>query len=178
MAKPQPKKNFQIRRMFGLAKQFAEVSGRETKDYIEEVIFCQIERNPPISDLTFDEANAVIKSLGGDPFRAYGNSKRNENYKKQQAGIKTIETDAHLRKIEDLAGKLDWDADRLRGFCQRQIKRDTPTTTEEGNKVLEGLKAMVNRKNNVVSFPKAKGRSPHGSKGASSSSQPSFRRVA
>lgn len=171
MRKEKPKTNAQLRRIFGLAKPQAELRGMKADEQIEETIFCNIERNPRISDLTWDEANAVIKALGGDPFPAYGNSRRNVNYKKQQAGIKTIETDAHLQLIEELAAKLGWDEARLRGFCQRQIKRDSPTTTEEGNKVVEGLKAMAKR-DGVIQFPQRR------TAGGSPAKQPSFRRVA
>lgn len=167
MPKTQPKKNFQIRRMFGLAKPFAEVSGRDTKEYIEEVVFCQIERNPNMSDLTFDEANKVIIALGGEPFRAYGNSKRNENYKKQQAGVKSIETDNHLNFIDELA--------RLRGMTPEGVEKLAtrmrlpwpPRTTAEGNKIVEALKAM-NKRDGLS----------HSATGTQESAEPKFRRVA
>ena len=176
MSKTQPKKHFQIQRMFGLAKAPADMYGGDIHDHLSAIAHVETNgRTGSLKELTFDEANKVIVALGGEPFRAYGNSKRNENYKKQAAGIKTIETDAHLRKIDDLAAKLGWDADRLRGFCQRQIKRDVPTTTEEGNKVLEGLKAMVKRQANVVTFPT---RNPEPETLNQIPAQPSFRRVA
>ena len=37
------------------------------------------------------------------------------------------------------------DATRRKGFCQRQIKRDTPADTAEAEKVIEGLKAIILR---------------------------------
>lgn len=169
MTKTQPKKHFQIQRMFGLAKDKAAAAGMDTKEYLEQLADqVTLGETSSLKPLTFEQANDMITVLGGDPFRAYGNSKRNENYKKQQAGIKTIETDAHLKLIDEYAAKLGWDADRLRGFCNRQIKKDVPTTTAEGNSVLEGLKAMANRAGNVAQFPKA----------AAKTAEPTFRRVA
>src|SRR5947209_8535594 len=105
MPKAQPKKHFQVQRIFGLARTQAELRGVTTKEQIEEVIFVTIDRNPRISELTFDEANKVIKQLGGDAFANYGHSKRTENYRKQSAGIKTVETEAHVKKIRDLAAQ-------------------------------------------------------------------------
>lgn len=158
--------------MFGLAEPKAKLAGMETHDYLADVVFrITRERTDSLAELTFDEANACIKDLGGVPFQLFARSKRTENYRKQQAGIKTIETDAHLKLIEELSGALGWDADRLRGFCQRQIKKDSPTTTEEGNKVVEPLKAMCSRAGIIV-FPKS------AKSTASTTSEPKFRRVA
>ncbi len=174
MKQPQPKKHFQIQRLFGLAKPKAELAGMNTKEYLEE-LRGQITRGRTmsLSTLTFEEANFMIEVLGGTPFSLFTRSKRTENYRKQVAGIKTIETDAHLKKIEDLAAQLGWDADRLRGFCQRQVKKDSPATTEDGNKVLEGLKAM-NRRDGLLAFKT----SETSETAQTTASEPSFRRVA
>ena len=100
MSKTQPKKPFQIQRMFGLARKPADAARIPVKEYLEEIAAGvtrgEIER---LSELSFDQANDVIARLGGTPFSKKGLSKRTENYRKQAAGIKTIETDAHVEFI-------------------------------------------------------------------------------
>src|SRR4051794_6836009 len=96
---PKSKRPFQIQRMFGLARKPADAEGIPVKDYLEGLA----PSGKRLSELTFDEANAVIVKLGGTAFSLRGFSKRTENYRKQQAGIKTIETDAHLGLIDELA---------------------------------------------------------------------------
>lgn len=170
MPKPQPKKNFQIRRMFGLAKQNAKDACMEVKDYLSDCAHHATEgKTASLAELTFDEANKVIVMLGGEPFRAYGNSKRNENYKKQQAGVKSIETDNHLNFIDELA--------RLRGMTPEGVEKLAtrmrlpwpPRTTAEGNKIIEALKAM-NKRDGISSATQ-----PASQQAAA---EPKFRRVA
>ena len=168
--------------MFGLAAPKAKLAGIETQNYLENVVnvLTDVDGNggkQHLSELTFDEANRVIVWLGGEAFRAYGNSKRNENHKKQEAGIKTVETEIHVTAIREAAALRNMGEDGLTSLATRMNLPWPPHTTEQGNKVFEAVKAM-NKRDNIVAFPKAGGRNPHGSKGASSSSQPSFRRVA
>ena len=172
MKQPQPKKHFQIKRLFGLAAPKAAAAGMDTKEFLEDLANSVTRRTSQLSELTFDEANACIVSLGGVAFQLFTRSKRTENYRKQQLGIKTIETDAQLRYIDELAAMRNWTADSLRKFCNTVIKKDSPTTTEEGNKIVEGLKAM-NQRDGLISFPMQK---PARSKGVST--EPKFRRVA
>lgn len=167
MPKPQPKSNAQVRRMFGLAKTFAEASGRDTKDYLEECVFCQIERPTAISGLTFDEANAVIKALGGDPLPKRGQSVRAQNYRKQQAGIKSIETENHLNFIDELAKLRNMTPEGVAKLARRMNLPYPPRTTEQGNKIVEALKAMNARDGISGQGPVVSGQQ-----------EPSFRRVA
>ncbi|MEQ1644891.1 MAG: hypothetical protein ABL959_15690, partial [Pyrinomonadaceae bacterium] len=102
-------------------------------------------------------------------FTLFSRSKRTENYRKQVAGVKTIETDAQLKLIDELAALRGWTQDSLIKFCQRVIKKDSPATTDEGNKIVEGLKSM-NRRDGLLQFPAAKP--------AAKSPEPAFRRVA
>lgn len=168
MRKPQPKKNFQIRRMFGLAK--AAHNWQNTKEYLEELAFVVTrERTSSLSDLTFDEANDVIVRLGGTAFAKYGQSKRTENYRKQQAGIKSIETENHLNFIDELARLRNMSPEGLEKMGTRMLKHWPPRTTSEGNKIVEALKAMNARDGLSVSGRQS---------AVSSQSEPKFRRVA
>lgn len=159
--------------MFGLAAPIAAAAGEDTHEYLGDLAFkVTRERTSSLKEISFDDANNMIVALGGTAFPFLTRSKRTENYRKQVAGVKTIETESHLKLMNELAGKLGWDEARLRGFCNRQIKKDSPTTTEEGNKVVEGLKAMVKRGSNVAVFPVGDRQKPAVSK------EPGFRRVA
>lgn len=157
--------------MFGLAKERSALAGLETKDYLAGVAFAVTrERTASLSELTFDEANACIVRLGGEAFRAYGNSKRNENYKKQEAGIKTVETELHVIAIREAAALRNMGEDGLTSLATRMRLPWPPHTTEQGNKVFEAVKAM-NKRDNIIAFPKS-------AAAAADSTQPSFRRVA
>lgn len=185
MRKPGTKTNAQIRRMFGLAAPKAKLAGHETKDFIEaQVHAVTLSKKDRISELTFDEANDVIVALGGDPIRlfvgaparasrsgvTFGTSKRTENYRKQAAGIKTIETDAHLKKIHELAAVRGMSDEGLQSLAGRMNTPWPPQTTEQGNRIVEALKAM-NKRDGLVQFPKV--RSTTGDQPS-----PTFRRVA
>lgn len=176
MRKPRPKTNAQVRRLFGLAKPLAAKCEMTPKEYLEQVLASSLVtcHSSQISELYFDEANAMIKFLGGDPFSTRGNSIRNQNYKKQAAGIKTIETDAHLHKIHDLAAARNMSDEGLQSLSRRMNQPWPPQTTEQGNRIVEALKAM-NKRDNVKAFPV---RTASDSDRAPSTKEPSFRRVA
>lgn len=171
MPKPRPKTNAQIRRMFGLAKPKAEAARMDTHEYLADVALIQTERRTSsLAELTFDEANKCIRSLGGDPLSRRGISKRTENYRKQQAGVKSIETENHLNFIDELA--------RLRGMTPEGVEKLAtrmhvpwpPRTTEQGNKIVEALKAM-NKRDGLTQSQRSKVKSQ-------SQNEPMFRRVA
>lgn len=51
-----------------------------------------------------------------------------------------------LAFIQVLFRQIGWtEAERQRGFCQRQTGKAWPQTREEANRVIEGLKAMLKR---------------------------------
>lgn len=162
--------------MFGLARPQADAARMETKEFIELTIGALMPRpeSPRISDLSFDDANRVIKALGGEPFTAYGKSRRTINYRKQAAGVKSIETDAQLKLIRNLAAERNMTDSGLEKLATRMHLPWPPNTTEQGNKITEALKAMNKRepKNNVRAFPTGtQAPSP-------ATADPKFRRVA
>ncbi len=134
-----PKTTDQLRAIFGLGKGL----GMEKSD-LEELAAAKtggkVER---LSLLSFDQANEMIKHLGGDPFPGAGHvAARTANYRKQKAGVKTVESTKHLRLINDLAAKRNMSAAGLASLCMRIIKKPAPLTTAQGNKIVEALKAM------------------------------------
>lgn len=161
---PKLKSNRQIKRIFGLGHKWG--FGKEELEACAEDVTNG--RTYRLSQLTFDEANAMIVRLGGIPLSSTGTSKRNENYRKQSAGIKTIETEAHLHKIYELGGLRQMNEDGLRSLATRMKLPWPPSTTEQGNKIVEALKAM-NRRDGLLKFRPKKEKAPR---------QPSYRKVA
>ena len=146
MPKTQPKKPFQIQRMFGLARKPADAAGIPVKEYLEEIAVQVTRRDDAhLSELTFDQANDMIARLGGTPFARYGHSKRTENYRKQKAGIKTIETNAHVEFIRKQAERRNMTEEGIEKLATRMNLPWPTQTTEQGNKLAEALKSMNKR---------------------------------
>lgn len=58
-----------------------------------------------------------------------------------------LPTPAQLNRMQEYFLELEIDAaDRQQAFCRRQIKKPWAQTRAEANKIIEGLKAMVARK--------------------------------
>lgn len=139
MSTSQPKTTDQLRAIFGLGKNLGfDKEGLE--DLAAEMTDGKVER---LSLLSFDQANAMIKHLGGDPFPASGGVPvRTANHRRQKAGVRQIETGKHLKLIKDLAKGRNMSDEGLQKLCLRMIKKPRPTTTKEGNSIVEALKAM------------------------------------
>lgn len=113
-------------------------------------------RTASIKQLTFDEANGMIRRLGGRAFDRPNqfNSKRTEQYHKQKARVKTIVTPAQKGKIERLLQQRNIGADGYKLFCRRMLKHDEPRTTIEAKNIIEALKAMIARDRIFGAFKK------------------------
>lgn len=150
----QPKSVFQLRAVFGLAR----AAGLEKPDLNPLVAEVTGERTEHLSELSFAEANALIVRLGGRPLPVSGPlPRRTVNYRKQRAGVKTIETARHLDLIERLAQLRNLSTEGLEKLCLRTIKRPAPITTAEGNKIVEALKSMCRRDGLLPSPPPKSG---------------------
>jgi hypothetical protein len=142
----QPKTHDQIRRMFGLAARPAKEAGCSPKELLTslalEVTSGKVGR---ISCLRFDEANAIIRRLGGEPLNPPGSrqiSRRTVNYRRKKAGVQQIAQPEHLAMMYRLADGRNMTLDGLRKLSERMIKHFPPRTTAETNKIVEALKAM------------------------------------
>lgn len=132
----------QLRAIFGLGKKL-NCEKADLEELAADVTNGRIER---LSLLTFDEANAMIVRLGGEAFPVSpAVPRRTANHRKQQAGIKTVETARHLNLIDELARLRNMSPEGLERLCRRMIKKPRPVTTAEGNKIVEALKAMNRR---------------------------------
>jgi hypothetical protein len=145
--KYQPKTNQQLRAIFGLGHKL-----NAGKEELEEMA------GKRLSLLSFDEANELIKQLGGDPFTTSGSPtpRRTENYRRQQAGVKQIAQQNHLQLMKDLAVGRGITAEGLRNLCRKMIKHPEPLTTSETNSIIEALKAMNARDAAVKAANQAK----------------------
>lgn len=130
----------QIRRMFGLARPL-----HMAKEDLEALAFeITGERTDHLSALTFDEANAVIGRLGGEPFgKGRPRSRRSVQRDRQLAGVVNIDLRRSLKLLDEL-----WSAfpgrspDGLEKLCARMIKHPRPLHTTECGKVIEAVKSM------------------------------------
>lgn len=133
-----PKTKPQLRAIFGLGRKLGC-----TDDDLRELAFdVSKERVERLSQLSFDEANAMISRLGGDPFTRSYVPRRTENYRRQQAGVKQIAQSRHLNLMNDLARGRGISEEGLRNLCRRMLGHYRPLTTDETNKIIEAIKAM------------------------------------
>jgi hypothetical protein len=77
--------------------------------------------------------------------RPRGKSLRNQQYKRQQTGVKKLVTGEHLAELRQWGVNVGMTAGQLISFNNRQIGKDWPVTTEQCNKSIEALKAMHKR---------------------------------
>ncbi|MCC6328962.1 MAG: hypothetical protein IT174_10630 [Acidobacteria bacterium] len=140
------KTNEQIKRMFGLASRPAREAGWEPKEFLEDIASQVsgglVER---LSCLSFDQANAIIHRLGGEPLNPPGSrltSRRTVNYRRQKGGVPQIATAAQMKFLNDLAAGRGITDAGLKNLCTRMIKKPRPRTSAEANKIIEAIKAM------------------------------------
>lgn len=136
---PNPKTTDQLRAIFGLGRAKG-LDKEDLESLAADVTAGRVER---LSLLSFDEANAMISRLGGEPFALKGSTPtRTVNYRKQKAGIQTIESARQLKMIRDLARARNMGEDGLTRLATR-MRLPWPTqTTTQGNKIMEALKSM------------------------------------
>lgn len=140
--KSQPKTTEQLRAIFGLGKGLG-FAKEDLEQMAAELTDGRVER---LSLLSFEQANAMISHLGGDPFPVSGPVPvRTANYRRQKAGVKQIETAKQLNLIDELARLRNMTPEGLERLCLRMIRKPRPATTAEGNKIVEALKAMNRR---------------------------------
>jgi Bacteriophage Mu, GemA protein len=94
-----------------------------------------------LKDLSYTEAQRAIQRLKGRDFVPL----RTLQYRRQRAGVQQLITSEHEEKIAALATQRNWSAERLVNFCKRQCGHYPLRTTQDANKVIEGLKAMNQR---------------------------------
>lgn len=129
------KTHAQVKAIFGLAHR-VQFDDDDIHQLVEEVT-----GKRSIRALNRDEADKVIAKLGGDPIV----SRRTVQHRRKQAGVAQIAQPAHLQLMRDLARRRQMTDEGLAQLTRSIIKKNTPTTTAETNKVIEALKAMNRR---------------------------------
>ena len=132
----------QIGRIFGLARK----KGIEMDDEAKAGMALSVTGGitDRLSMLSFEEANALIEKLGGDPI-ATRTPRRTVNYHRQVAGVPQIAQSNHLKKMYRMAEARNMSDAGVRSLGERMIKHWPPRTTAETNKIIEALKAMNER---------------------------------
>ncbi|MEO8649164.1 MAG: hypothetical protein ABI539_08365 [Acidobacteriota bacterium] len=139
MPKFQPKTHAQIKRIFGLAKPLG-CSQEDLRELAADVTGGRVER---LSLLSYDEANAMIHRLGGEPLLTSRTPRRTVNYHRQQAGVQQIAQHGHTKLMHDLAAGRGISPEGLQNLCRRMLRGSShPRTTAETNTIIEALKAM------------------------------------
>lgn len=139
-----PKTTEQLRAIFGLGKK-ANFEKADLEEMAADITGGRVER---LSLLSFDEANAMIRRLGGEPFSPSSGSplpRRTANYRKQRDGIVTMATPKALAMMDDLAARRGMSPDGLERMCNRMFKSKRPRTAQACNAVIEALKSMNRR---------------------------------
>lgn len=140
----------QNRAIFGLGHKLS-METDDLRDLAEDV---SGGRTRSLKEITFDEANAIIVRLGGEAFPPDGSPavpRRTVNHRKQQAGVVTLASPAHLKKMDDLAAARGISPEGLERMCFRMLRSKRPKTAKGCNAVIEALKSMAKRERRVSS---------------------------
>jgi phage gp16-like protein len=132
-----PKTTSQVRAIFGLVRRAG------IDDDLRHEMVLSVTGKTSVADLTFDEANKVIKMFKGVEFKTA--PRRTTLHRRQRANVQQVAQPAHLDLMRSLANHRGMTEDGLRQLSTRIVKHFPPRTTSETNKVIEALKAMNKR---------------------------------
>ncbi len=131
-----------------------KVKARLSEDDFRALVFeARQSVDESTKNLTFHQANNLIKRLGGTPIpeakiyvvKGRAKSKRTEQYHHQQFGINRIHTEPHLQKWVAAGKAVGFDETALQNFTRNMIRERIPSTTKKTNIVIEALKKMHGR---------------------------------
>jgi len=128
----------QLRMIWTLARQLGM-----DDELVHEMVF-QVTGKDSLKKLSVPEAVGVIDGLVDDGARI-----RRKRIKRMRVGPNVIEllTGKQIRLIEYLVDQLGWEnPNQLTGFNRRVIKKERICTKQEASKIIEGLKAILDRK--------------------------------
>jgi len=137
----------QIKLIWVLARQLGFDEGQ-----VHDIIF-QFTARKSIKALSDIEVSQIV-----DHFIQLGAQvkKRREPPKELPLNVVELVTQKQIRLVDLLTIELGWqeDPERLKGFVRRVVKRDRIITKQDGMKVIEGLKSILNKKKGESFFPK------------------------
>ena len=129
--------NKQLRLLWVLARQLGI-----TDKLLHEIVFGASGRKS-LKELSVLEAKVVIDNLVEDGAKV---TKKRKPRRNLPENVIELVTGEQIRLIEYLVDQLGWDDPRqLIGFNKRVIKKERIGTTREASKIIEGLKAILNR---------------------------------
>lgn len=130
--------NKQLKMIWTLARQLGMGS-----ELLHEMVF-DVTGKDSLKKLTIPEAVGVIEGLVDDGARI---RKKRKPRRKLPMNVVELITGEQIRLIEYLVDQLGWNNPKqLTGFNRRVIKKERICTIKEASKVIEGLKAILNRK--------------------------------
>ena len=128
----------QLKLLWVLARQLGM-----TDELLHEIVFKGTGRKS-LKELSVLEAKVVIDNLVEDGAKV---TKKRKPRRNLPENVIELVTGEQIRLIEYLVDQLGWDDPRqLIGFNKRVIKKERIGTTREASKIIEGLKAILNRK--------------------------------
>lgn len=142
MPKFQPKTTQQMKAIWGLAKKH-DIDEETLRGSAVVVSEGRVDR---LSLLSFDEANVLIRNLGGDAITSSRTPRRTVNYRRKVAGVQQIAQRDHLAFMRKSAEALNISEAGLESMGNRMLKHWPPRTTAETNKIIEALKSMAERR--------------------------------
>jgi len=127
----------QLKLLWVLARQLGM-----TDELLHEIVFKGTGRKS-LKELSVLEAKVVIDNLVEDGAKV---TKKRKPRRNLPENVIELVTGEQIRLIEYLVDQLGWDDPRqLIGFNKRVIKKERIGTTREASKIIEGLKAILNR---------------------------------
>jgi hypothetical protein len=119
--------------------------GLDDEDYRSILRHYKAETAKDLNMRDFEKIMKYMESLG---FKYIGPRQRSHAPRRDALGLPYP---AQLKEIERLFEKLDMPtAARQQGFCRKVIKKPWPQTRGEANKVFEGLKAILRRRERLA----------------------------
>jgi len=128
----------QLKMIWTLARQL----GMES-ELLHEMVF-DVTGKKSLKTLTVPEAVGIIDGLVHDGAKV---RRKRKPRRALPENVVELLTGEQIRLIEYLVDQLGWDNPKqLMGFNRRVIKKERICTTKEASKIIEGLKAILNRK--------------------------------
>jgi len=128
----------QLRMIWTLSRQLGMDS-----ELLHEMVF-QVTGKHSLQKLSIPEAAGVIDGLVGDGAKV---RRKRKPRRALPENVVELLTGEQIRLIEYLVDQLGWDnPNQLTGFNTRVIKKERICTKQEASKIIEGLKAILSRK--------------------------------
>ena len=128
----------QLKIIWTLARQLGMDS-----ELLHAMVF-EVTSKDSLKKLTVPEAIGIIDGLVDDGAKV---RKKRKPRRDLPENVVELLTGKQIRLIEYLVDQLGWNnPNQLTGFNRRVIKKERICTKQEASKIIEGLKAMVNRK--------------------------------